>query len=232
MTMKYYSLEHEIHKEVIGPYPQSEGMAEYYPYKREDSIRFLGYENNFVPNLDAIQLSRGAKLTDMLSVVVINKLAGKILSERFKMLLQSFHLPKHCFFKAKVISYKKETISDPQYYLFRLLEHQNKFINFDKSEFYIHRRGKGKIADIHICKESDLDQSPEELGLGSGQFIRPEFITLFSEADFDIFCFKHFAGFFISERLKTAIEQSGLTGIRFEPAPFLLQDELSVSASK
>lgn len=224
--MKFYGLEHAITKEAVGPYPQSERMADHYYYKGSNSIRNLNYDNHFIPDLDAIQLVRGAKLTDLLSVVVISPMEGKIISKEFKDLLGNFDLPKHAFYKARVINSKNQEVLEKQYFLFRVLEHQNQHINFDRSEFYIKEWGEGEVAAIDIHNAEDLEISSKERGLKAGQFVTPRFITLLPDVAFDIFSFRRFAGFFISERLKTAIEQSGLTGIRFEFAPFIIQQEI------
>ena len=230
--MKYYSLKHEFLKAGSGSYPQSEGMTDNYPYNREDSVWNINYDTELVPNLDAIRLVQGAKLLDMLSSVVISEMIGKIVSENFKELLHNFRLPAHRFFEAKVINCRKREIREQQYYLFRVLEHQNQYIDFDKSEFYVHRRGVGEVNTINIGTANDLEKTPEEQGLGIGQYIKPKFITLFPEVDYDIFSFRRFAGFFVSERLKTAVENQGLTGIKFEPADFILQQELTLSKFK
>lgn len=230
--MKYFRLECEYKKEIVGPYPQSEGMAEYYQYDSTNSIRNLNYDNDFEPNLDAIQLVKAAKLTDRLSVVVIGSLIGIIISKEVKSLLKNYELPKHQFFRAKVLNHQRQEVKEKQYFLFRILEHQNQHINFDKSEFYIREWGGVDLGTIDITKAQDLEVSSMEMGLGVGQFVTPRFITLYPEAQFDIFSFRRFAGFFVSERLKNAIEAAGLTGMRFEPPEFaiLQKDQATMSS--
>lgn len=223
--MKYFSLENEYRKEFVGSCPQSEGMADYYNYRKEDSVWNIYYDNPIVPNLDAIKLVKDAKLTDMLSVEVISRMAGKIVSEKFKDQALEFSLPKHHFYEAKVVDYLNSPVIERKYFLFRLLEYQNQYINFDRSEFYIHRRGIGEIDSITIHRTEDLEKSPKEQGLGVGQFIKPKFISLRQEKALDIFSFRRIAGFFVSERLKNAIESAGLTGMRFEEPDFPILQE-------
>lgn len=225
--MKYYRLENEYRKEIVGPYPQSEGMADDYNYQKENSVWNIYYDNPIVPDLDAIKLTKGANLTDMLSVVSISRMAGKIVSEKFRDLTLEFSLPQHQFYEAKVVDYKNSLITEKKYFLFRLLEYQNRCINFDRSEFFIYQRGVGEIDSITIYGVEDLEKSPGDDGLGVGEFIKPRFISLELEKTFDIFSFRHIAGFFVSERLKNAIESVGLTGMRFEELEFpILQEKL------
>lgn len=218
--MKFFSLEHEYLDEIIGPCPQSEGMSDYYDYKKQNSIRNLGYDKSGTPDLDAIKLVKGARLADLLSVALIPSLAGKIVSNDLKSLLLNFKLPSHHFFEAKVVDHLNLPLNQQAYYLFRVSEHQNQYINFDRSEFYIHRRGVGKIDSINIQCAEDLEKSPREQGLEAGHWVAPLFITLYPEAQFDIFCFRRFADFFVSENLKNAIESASLTGMRFAEPDF------------
>lgn len=222
--MKYFLLDHSIAEEEVGPYPQSTGMANDYPYKEKDSVWKIDYDTTIAPNLNSIKLEKSAVLTDLLSSVVINDMIGKIVSEGLKNLLEQFELPGHRFFEANVIDHKNRPVTSKKYYLFRLLEHQNRYIDFDKSEFYVHRIGNGEVRRFEAERAEDFEGSTADLGIG--EHIKPKFICLLPDARYDIFSFRRFSGFFVSERLKVAIETACLTGIHFESADFIMQKDV------
>lgn len=222
--MKYFLLDHSIAEDEVGPYPQSAGMANDYPYKEKGSVWNIDYDTTIAPNLNSIKLEKGAVLTDLLSVVVINDMIGKIVSEDLKNLLEQFELPAHRFFEANVIDYKNRPITNKKYYLFRLFEHQNRNIDFDKSEFYVHRIGNGEVRRFEAERAEDFEGPTVNLDIG--EHIKPKIISLLPDARYDIFSFRRFSGFYVSKRLKMAIETAGLTGIHFESADFIVEKDV------
>ena len=223
--MKYYRLEREFRSEILGASAQSETMTEDYPYNAENSVWNLGYDKDLVPNLDAIQLVKNAKLTDLLSCVTIPSFTGIVVSEAFKKVLERFNLPQHRFFPARVVNSRGNDV-EYQYYLFRVVEYQNQCIDFDKSEFCFY--DGNDLGDVEIQRAQDIEDVLDAGGLGVGVGIFPRFITLFPKAQYDIFSFRRFAGYHVSERLKNAIDSVGLTGIRFEKPSFpILQEEIN-----
>jgi len=221
--MEYFKLKSAIEDQIVGVYPQSIKMTDDYFVRRSDSIWEMDIHSKIPPNLDGIQLVKHARATDLLSVVPISPIFGLVISEEGKEVLQNFNAPPHRFFEVKVYDHQKNE-TQKNYFLFRLLDFQNESISFERSKFMVST--KEKIQTLAIRTAADLKNLSPELCMD----MYPKLISLRSDFQFDIFYFDKIGGYFVSERLKNAVESAGLTGMRFELPEFPILQEDKVTA--
>ena len=92
----------------------------------------------------------------------------------------------------------------------------------DKSEFLIGEDGTSYENDV-IRKFQDRNEFKDFLHAKSWK-VRLRVGKLVVKTSFDLFRLWTLGGYFVSEKLKEAIEQEGFTGMRFEPADFVTSE--------
>jgi hypothetical protein len=169
--------------------------------------------NIIFPKFD---LENKAKLTDRVST---GSLTGDyfIVSERLLDLLEGFKMDEYQYFP---IDINTPSISVRYMIIYFPFPRDNNFINWEESIFdrelptgdKIHERfanaQKYLLAkDGHQLKDNNLIINYEEI------------------SSVDIFRFKWYKlGFYVSERLKNAIDHNGITGVRFEEAEWFIEN--------
>ena len=143
------------------------------------------------------------------------------ISEKFKLLLKSYNLPKHKFYKARVL-FKGEFHT---YFVWHLL-YNNYFEYLDSNKTRYNNLNYSRklkqetleIKQFNSPKErSDYSNKNWNYSWNYEQLVmKPSF----RELDY---CYVTQLGGLVSERLKEAIEAAGLTGIRFEPLPIPIE---------
>ncbi len=142
------------------------------------------------------------------------------ISPKFKEILMGFNIPFTKFYNGSVMFNGIEKT----YYVFQVLTNQNQLIDFDKSTFY--------YGNFYGVRKNDLTVSGKNIAEIENQLessswffesavMKPEF----EEIDL---CFLNRYRILISERLKNAIEEANLTGVKITPCPieFHLSDEV------
>ena len=208
-NMNYYRIKNDLETKVVGrKYPQLEcnnlvyahAIPSYGPCKMRFNLSF--------------NLVKGAKLTDVLKTLAISA-SGFVISERLKMLLESYKLERHEFIPVDIIS-KDQTYNYYFLHFYGLdmvhcLDYQQSI--FHITEFEIEDLGTMKFDSYEsyqkYMKENDKDYSI---------MTHLEHLVLKEEfKDLDFFSVPQFYHeMFVSERLKQCLEDNHITGFSFE----------------
>ena len=144
-------------------------------------------------------------------------------SKKFKELLNKHELPSHKFYNAKVL-FKNEFYP---YFVWHLLyEEYLDYIDFDKTSYNnLNSYRKLKHSKLEIKQFSSYDEMEEYSEENWDDHWNYERLVMkpsFRDLDY-CYIFGLGNGNIVSERLKIAIEEAGLTGIRFEPVPIPIE---------
>ncbi len=203
-----------IDPEAVGACPQSEGMISGYNYLAPNSIRKIDYSKkiDFPLNLDSIRMAHRAKWVDIVNSVVINSLCSKIISKRLMDILENFRLPAHQIFDAVL---KKGKIVKT-YSFFYIYEFGQDYIDYEKSEFFIGRSFGSRIESIEINTQEEYKKAKATTPLPL--FVSIDKLVLLKECPYDMIrLYQGATGYYISDRLKNAMEEAGCVGIRYIP---------------
>lgn len=207
-------------------FPQVQKMSPGYDYKASNSVYALSRAvekfPDFLPNLDYLIVHGKANLTDLLSTSPIS--GGFLISERFKQLLEKFNLAPHKFYPARV-SYKKEF---HDYYWLHIICNFPDSVDYKKSTFFTYHNYNHNLGNITINSKQDFIQKKQKIK----QDNPGKTITLWSQKiilnsnfnqDIDLFEIGTFdSNYYISGRIKSAIEFEKITGCEIRPAPDLI----------
>ncbi|MDR7130071.1 hypothetical protein J2X69_002418 [Algoriphagus sp. 4150] len=205
----YYTIKHETNTEEIGSdFPQASCLT----LNEAHNVSFDAFTIPS-PNL-AFKLGNRTKLTDVLSQAAISA-HGLLISHRFKVLLDSFNIMAHKFYPVTVETGKKEEL----YFWMHLVDMRfNNKIDYSGSTFYW-TKSTFRKGSICLSSYEDYLQQKKENGLLWGVGIDKislgnEFdktLDLISSIPFDM-------GIYVSEKLKTAIFENNVTGIKVKEA--------------
>ena len=187
-----------------------------------NSINRINPWNEVVANLNApnFVLHGHAKRTDILSAFHHSHLM--VISKRLKALFEEYKLPKVQVFETKLISGNK--LHD--YYLFYLPDNFYQFIDCVRSTFALVRMN-ARAVPVFTPQINSLDefeewikeypylikQNPKRL-----KVIVDKLVFDSDKIPYDMFrILGLISGYFVSERLKNAIEEKGYTGMDFIP---------------
>jgi hypothetical protein len=213
--MKYYFLEEAIRTSETGPqHPQILKMDTLHDYDDDNGVyaftRISLPENN--PSLKYLLLDKEAKLTDLLSAVMLC-LRGFLVNSKLKDILQSFNLPTHKFYNAFVKD-SKGNVRD-YFWLQMLMDYEMICIDFSKSEFEI----EGSADIIAINSYQDLVSKRELLKPKRIKLHNASLNGTFRNQPLDVFKIPSLSmSWIISERLKDELVKKKITGIRIVEA--------------
>lgn len=213
----------------IGEYPQHQTMGcdengISYDYKAANSVyqirsdRFL----DITPNFNSIILSRKIKITDKISSSPILWYV-MLVSPKLLNLLQLFNLPPHQIYSVPIIHGKKNIAGYSALHIL-IPEEFIQEVVFEKSKFWV-RKGIGimyeKVEELQINSATDLTEAYNRIQQPSRQLrVQAEYFSL--RQDFlekmDLFAIPGRAfpqAFYVSSKLRDAIEKEGCTGLRF-----------------
>ena len=208
--MKYYKLTYSIDENEVGCFPQSETAENYNFLLSEKSI----LEINPIPIL-----KKKAKLTSLLLSVPIT--IPKLIIDDESLNFLKFYLTNNYYLSTKIKVKKGNNFFD-DYNLFVLLETSDEIIvDFEKSIFFEGSNSnwqyKGDI--IKIITLQDYINNLKKDG-NSDYCLKTRFLFLnFSGLKKDIIYIEKtslIGGYFVSEKLKNAIEKEGFTGFAFQ----------------
>ncbi|GLR19752.1 hypothetical protein [Portibacter lacus] len=229
----FYKILNEFDSKIVGKnYPQIATMVKGYDYNKPDSVWHFR-QNQVTPNLNYFQLEKSSKLTNVMSegliggsTIFIDDLGYKIFS--------SFNFSEHQHYLAKLITthYEPSVCLDCHVLVFPFHKFKNRSdLNLSESRFYIIDHNKGDLEiDINVkgatledLKDISILNENGILNLESGQNLRARKIFIRKEKAYDIFDIPilEMSGRYCNELVKKDIEESGITGIRFEEIPWL-----------
>lgn len=160
MQDKFYTLKPAVDTEETGRTFPSVESYEDYDFNAPDSVHKLIHHEfpDFKPNIK-FKLSKGAKITDVMSQTTINTY-GLLISERLKSSLSELTIPPHKFYPAPI----KDKGKIHNYYWLHIVWKENtKIIDYSKSSFF-QKRGQRDLGDLIIHSENDYKITKEKLG--------------------------------------------------------------------
>ena len=150
------------------------------------------------------------------------------ISEKFKELLEEYNLPQHKFYEAKVLFQNKY---HPYYVWHLIFQNYLEYIDFQNTRYNnLNSFRKLKQDKLEIKQFSSYNEMRAYSRSNWSRSWNYEKIVMKSSfRDID-YCYVSGlnGGNLVSERLKIAIEEAGLTGVEFEdcPVPIELSDEV------
>jgi hypothetical protein len=216
--MKYYRLATSADEKFIGQFPQTK-MIKLGDFGLEENMR-LGYEQPIkkLTNPPEIQLEDGAIISDALDSIYLTYSFFLIINNNLLRLFKEVNLPYFEVFDIPVFYHKKVL----EYKLFHIDYPKNdNFINFSKSSFYVGQRGKDPDYFIKIISDyEEYTQMKEKLKVENTRkhLLAKEIVLDLSDNKFDLFrlTVDYSMGYYISEKLKSKIEELKYTGFDFK----------------
>lgn len=212
--MKYYKISSAVDFKEVGPYPQSEDVNFIGDVQKEFMIspEFIDFDFDLPEPI----LLATAIQTSMISVAAIPYWFF-VIDDFLLEFLKSFSLGAHQSWK--ITSWQKRVMLS-QYNLFLLCESsQEKYIDFKISEFYV-----GSIKDFGYRGENLIIENYGDFKYYEEKLYEEKCLVKASKVVFnlkntnvDMFRISEVRskGYYVSEKLKNAIQDSGFTGIRF-----------------
>lgn len=224
MVQQYFYINPAIDRKIIGQSSsQSESMIMAYDNKYDNPNSVWNWwRNKLTPDTDGIELVKNVIVTDLIGCVVLNN--GLIVSRRFLDLLLTFNAIKPKYTSAKMYdSYGKEI----QYYFYYLedvfLDH---LVDFNMTTFRQNEgfggdeanRRKKMVRGIKCKDHLSVYDKKDVLGY----HVKYDIAYFKSDIEFDILNFKYswLPRMIVSERIRSAIIENGITGVRFKPIDF------------
>ena len=216
--MKLYKLDHSYDLKEVGRYPQCPDMKEV-----GDLHKILSNENQLFQGINRPpepQLIYKAKPTSLLSFIAVSGVAMAI-NDDFYDVLQNFTIQSYESVRTKVW---QNDIALNNYRIFKIFDSIfEDYIDFSQSIF--HTKEQMKVYTEEVVDKNLRFKNKEEYSHFKNEMSKSK-IYIFSnklvlkrtEICCDLFRFKSrmLTGYFVSEKLKIAMEQEGLTGISFK----------------
>ncbi|MCC6280694.1 MAG: hypothetical protein IT262_08845 [Saprospiraceae bacterium] len=208
--MKLFKLEQSVEGPIIGDFPQ---VQEKWPWLTdrwgENSYTMTPLKGRIEFDIvfPYFELAKRAKLTDWVSAVNVDR-NYLMVSTRLLALLKGFVLDEYQYFPVPVHTPNK--IVD-YHLIYFPWPRQDDFINWEKSTFRrITKSGENILLQFENAKARNLAKDAHEIQI-------EKIIINTNKITMDVFRFRSFhLGFYVSERLKNAMESAGMTGIVYE----------------
>lgn len=214
--MKYYKLTNSRNTKEVGAYPQCE------------NIKYLGdIQKDFIPwqgmidfdfKLPEPNLEKKAKQTSLINVVAIPALF-LVIDDNLLSFLKDFNIGNYQSWKIKTWHNKKNI---EKYNLFIINNtRQDEYIDFSKSEFKSKKLGDWNNSSVQktvfVKNYDEYFMEKESLRKDKLMLLHNRITLNLSKTTEDIFRIVNAppGGYFVSERLKDAIEKNDFTGMEF-----------------
>jgi hypothetical protein len=204
---------HDINEDVIGIYPQGDGMVKNYDYKSVNSVdhfsELKGRKCDFIPDL-RYKLNRKAKPTDFISGC-LGPGGDLVGSQKVYDIFKKFNLGPHQWFQAS-IEHKNKVIGG--FHRLHFVYKLESEIVFSQSNF----KYAGKtIRSIESYEDYvNYRKTKDRFGLARTSKTVVE-RSKFEQYDLFVIGF-YDQNIYISDKLKTEIEKSELSGLIIKPA--------------
>lgn len=176
---------------------------------------------DFAPDLDALVMHNRSKQTDLISSGLS---IGLIISKKLKIIFEQFKFPPHRFYTAKII-HKKIELND-YYFMHVVSDYYNDYLDFldyDQSVFVTTGISGGEPKGITLNSKQDYLNKAQQLQKDFSEkkvyrAIKAEKICFNAKFDKNLDCFIAPFGieYYISQRLKAALFENGITGVEIQ----------------
>ncbi|CAA0233772.1 conserved hypothetical protein [Tenacibaculum maritimum] len=214
--MKYYNLISNRNRKEVGCKPQSQEG-----YIGDIQQEFMPWEGkiDFDFKLPEPNLEKKAKQVSFLDVAFIHSYRFLVLDDNLLNLLKDFNIGNYQDWKINTWQ-NKELIE--KYNLFLLNDtKQFEYVDYKKSSFYSKKLGDWNNSSIQksvfVENYDDYNEKKEELRKDKLMLLHRKVTLDLSKTNEDMFRIINAppGGYFVSEKLKNAIEEKGFTGMEF-----------------
>jgi hypothetical protein len=218
--MKYYKLTSSKNIKEVGAKPQSEECL--IGDIQKDFIPWEGIID-FDFKLPEPILEEKSKQTSYLKVIAIS-IRFLVIDNNLLTFLEDYNIGNYQKWKIKTWQ-NKQLIE--KYNLFILNDSKHQYIDFKKSKFLIGKLGdwrdKSTRKPISINDHKEYLSEREKLRKDKSMILHDKIIFDLREANEDMFRVVNapLGGYYVSERLKSAIEENGFTGMEFKEVSML-----------
>lgn len=228
----YFIIKRENNSKIIGTdFPQAWKFTKEYKKECDDANGIYSFfkriqkneRPDFMPNLGGTILSGRAKLTDIVSTAVLPRL---LMNNNAKDVFSACNLGDYEFYKAQLyIKQRKIFTQILDYYLCPFTDILDN-IYFPETIFR-HEINMVEKQNVYVTGLSSFSAYEEYWQQNNKGLIYPQTITLKEGFDktLDYFIIPKLNIFYgiASEKLKTMIEDNGITGLRFEPIEIIFK---------
>ncbi|MCB9347259.1 MAG: hypothetical protein H6573_07050 [Lewinellaceae bacterium] len=226
--MSIYKISYQVNKPESAAFPQVQETLGSYDFSSPNSFRKAPISGriDFPIQFPKMKMENKAKETDLIQCVPLgNKFL--VVSPTVSTCIMTFNIDEIQTFTIDVIHKK---ISHTYHALYFPNLRQDSLIDWENSTFFVIDKTSYTLSDgktlwhrleegLSIRNYQDYLKYLRELHARSAgkQALKTDHIQLIDKIEFDLFKMSiPLMGYFCSSRLKTAIEQAGLTGFRFE----------------
>lgn len=225
----HYILTNSVETYVGNGYSQTDINSEEYNIRENYSIWNINYHEkiNFDLRMPVFLLNKRAKKTDLIFSNHYSPFASLLISERLWIILQKFKLPAYQLYPT-VLKDSKGNVYP--YHFIYFYESDDSYLDFPKSSFYVKIRGENGFS-IKEQKVKSLEDYFKLKRLFKEENIKLEVLepVLKEGIPLDLFRTKKvFLPLFISEALRNALLENGITGIKMPT----LKEQYSQKAAK
>ncbi len=228
--MNYFIVDDSLNEKIVGSdFPQVYKFIKGYDEDAPNSLlslhKYWDTFPDYEPNLDGVMLAGYAKLTDFVSSGFGSRL--RIMSPKAKAVLEQFDLCTHRFYPLGL--YKRKIKYD--YFLLHIASAYSDYVDYERTSFVEQNFINGyKSKSFFVKSKKEFWERREkvenEKGISWGIWgdrivMSKDFIP---KLDFFEICILD-GSTYVSERLKEAIENAGLTGWEFTPATNLIVED-------
>lgn len=216
MYMKFYKLCESIDETIIGKYPQGEesivqgNIGQLYGVPVPDSEGLVLPEPLLVDK---------AIVTDYIQVVTVSPAFFLIINNKLRSLLSTFNIGRVNSFSIKMHHIKKVIESHSIFYL--LESKEDICVNYTESSFYTGTLKDYKFVGETLTINNSIDfRMVNDKLLSEGLYLKcSELHFNFTNVKDDLIRVRNAmfgSGYYVSERLKEAIESNNITGMSFK----------------
>ncbi len=221
----YYFIQHPTDLKIIGNQPQIEQLI-YSESAIQESVKLMNhFELPLNPEikLPLVRLHKKAKPTDHIFGYYGELIFKLIVSQSFIQILQKFNFAR--FLKLPIdVEIRKE--NKATYYLISISEPSHELIDFAKSNIFLRKLSENGSSQFEPILFENVSAFLNDINKLEGK-ITLRNLAIKEDCNLDFFLIRYVEGgakYVVSERLKSALLEAGITGIEFQPTHYSLNE--------
>ncbi|MEP6261506.1 MAG: hypothetical protein ABJ092_08010 [Gillisia sp.] len=221
----FYRITHSLDSGILGNLDQVVKAKYSCSIYDEHFIDQVFFEKaKFDPTTAKAILNNGAKLTDLIKTSIAGFGVKLLVSEKMKRIFQKNVNHGVEFFNSPLV---KDETEYPDYFVLNAFEDRLDKVDFTNSEILLRRRKKGggtETVVLEIKSDTNFLAAKDYYKNEGFLFINKLIVKMMAEDFLFIRYMQGGPGYFVSEHLKSIIEENGCTGIEFVPSELSLQE--------
>lgn len=223
--INFYRITNSLDSEIIGNLDQVVKAKYTCSIYDENFIDQVFFEKaKFNPITAKAILNRGAKITDLIKTSIVGFGLKLLISEKLKRIFEKNVDHGIEFFNSPIL---KDETEYSDYFVLNAFEDKLDKVDFTNSEILLRRRkksGGSETVVLEIKSDTDFLAAKNYYKNEGFLFINKLILKMVAEDFLFIRYMQGGPGYFVSEHLKSIIEENGCTGIEFVPSELSLQE--------